>query len=63
MIAVDTLLELDEIPEAERTLAAAALRVGLRTLAQYLVYLVPAAAFCAAFIARTFARTNARWTR
>ena len=50
MIAVDTLLELDEIPDSERTLAAAALRVGLRTLAQYLGYLVPAATFCAAFV-------------
>jgi lipopolysaccharide export LptBFGC system permease protein LptF len=50
VIAVDTLLELDEIPEAERTLAAAALRVWLRTLAQYLTYLIPAAAFAAAFV-------------
>jgi lipopolysaccharide export LptBFGC system permease protein LptF len=50
VIAVDTLLELDEIPEAERTLAAAAARVGLRTLAQYLAYLVPAATFSAAFL-------------
>jgi lipopolysaccharide export LptBFGC system permease protein LptF len=50
VIAVDTLLELDEIPEDERTLAAAAVRVGLRTLAQYLAYLVPAAAFTAAFV-------------
>jgi lipopolysaccharide export system permease protein len=49
VIAVDTLLELDEIPEDERTLAAAAVRVGLRTLAQYLAYLVPAASFAAAF--------------
>lgn len=49
VIAVDTLLELDEIPEEERTLAAAAVRVGLRTLAQYLAYLVPAASFAAAF--------------
>jgi lipopolysaccharide export LptBFGC system permease protein LptF len=49
VIAVDTLLELDEIPEDERTLAAAAFRVGLRTLAQYLAYLVPAACFAAAF--------------
>jgi lipopolysaccharide export LptBFGC system permease protein LptF len=49
VIAVDTLLELDEIPEDERTLAAAAQRVGLRTLAQYLAYLVPAASFAAAF--------------
>jgi lipopolysaccharide export LptBFGC system permease protein LptF len=51
VIAVDTLLELDEIPEDERTLAAAALRVGLRTFAQYLPYLVPAACFSAAFFA------------
>ena len=50
VIAVDTLLELDEIPEDERTLAAAALRVGLRTLAQYFAYLVPAATFTAAFV-------------
>ena len=50
VIAVDTLLELDEIPEDERTLAAAALRVGLRTLAQYFAYLVPAASFTAAFV-------------
>jgi lipopolysaccharide export LptBFGC system permease protein LptF len=49
VIAVDTLLELDEIPEDERTLGAAALRVGLRTLAQYFAYLVPAASFSAAF--------------
>ena len=49
VIAVDTLLELDEIPEEQRTLAAAAARVGLRTLAQYLAYLVPAASFAAAF--------------
>ena len=53
VIAVDTLLELDEIAEAERTLAAAVLRVGLRTLAQYLNYLVPAATFCAAFFSVT----------
>jgi lipopolysaccharide export LptBFGC system permease protein LptF len=50
VIAVDTLLELDEIPEDERTLSAAAVRVGLRTLAQYLAYLVPAASFAAAFV-------------
>jgi lipopolysaccharide export LptBFGC system permease protein LptF len=50
VIAVDTLLELDEIPEDERTLAAAAVRVGLRTLAQYFAYLVPAASFTAAFV-------------
>ncbi len=49
VIAVDTLLELDEIPEDERTLGAAAVRVALRTLAQYLAYLVPAASFAAAF--------------
>ena len=49
VIAVDTLLELDEIPEDERTLTAAAVRVGLRTLAQYMAYLVPAASFAAAF--------------
>jgi lipopolysaccharide export LptBFGC system permease protein LptF len=49
VIAVDTLLELDDIPEDERTLAAAALRVGLRTFAQYFAYLVPAASFTAAF--------------
>jgi lipopolysaccharide export LptBFGC system permease protein LptF len=49
VISVDTLLELDEIPEDERTLAAAALRVGLRTFAQYFTYLVPAASFTAAF--------------
>ena len=49
VIAVDTLLELDDIPEAERTLAAAAVRVGLRTLAEYLTYLVPAATFSAVF--------------
>jgi lipopolysaccharide export LptBFGC system permease protein LptF len=50
VIAVDTLLELDDIPEAQRTLAAAAVRVGLRMLAEYLVYLVPAATFSAAFV-------------
>jgi len=49
VIAVDTLLELDEIPEDERTLTAAAVRVALRALAQYLAYLVPAASFAAAF--------------
>jgi lipopolysaccharide export LptBFGC system permease protein LptF len=49
VIAVDTLLELDDVPEDERTLGAAALRVGLRTFAQYLAYLVPAASFTAAF--------------
>jgi len=49
MIAVDTLLELDDVPEDQRTIAAAAIRVGLRTLAQYLPYLVPAASFAAAF--------------
>jgi lipopolysaccharide export LptBFGC system permease protein LptF len=49
VIAVDTLLELDDVPEDERTLAAAALRVGLRTFAQYFAYLVPAAAFSGAF--------------
>lgn len=49
VIAVDTLLELDDVPEDERTLAAAALRVGLRTFAQYFAYLVPAACFTAAF--------------
>jgi lipopolysaccharide export LptBFGC system permease protein LptF len=49
VIAVDTLLELDEIPEDQRTLAAAAARVGLRALAQYLPYLVPAASFAGAF--------------
>jgi lipopolysaccharide export LptBFGC system permease protein LptF len=50
VIAVDTLLELDNLPDDERTLAAAALRVGLRTLAEYLAYLVPAATFSAAFL-------------
>lgn len=50
VIAVDTLLELDEIPENERTLGAAAFRVALRTLAQYFAYLVPAASFTAAFV-------------
>jgi lipopolysaccharide export LptBFGC system permease protein LptF len=49
VIAVDTLLELDEVPEDERTLAAAASRVALRTFAQYFAYLVPAACFSAAF--------------
>ncbi len=50
VIAVDTLLELDEIPAEQRTLAAAAVRVGLRTLAEYLAYLVPAAVFSGAFV-------------
>ena len=50
MIAVDTLLELDNVPEDQRTLQAAAVRVGLRTLAEYLAYLVPAATFSAAFL-------------
>ena len=49
VIAVDTLLELDEVPEDERTFAEAAVRVGLRTFAQYFAYLVPAASFTAAF--------------
>jgi len=53
VIAVDTLLELDEIPDAQRTLGAAAVRVGLRTLAQYLAYLVPAAVFSGAFLCVT----------
>jgi lipopolysaccharide export LptBFGC system permease protein LptF len=51
VIAVDTLLELDDIPDDERTLAAAALRVSLRTLTRYLPYLVPAACFTGAFLA------------
>jgi lipopolysaccharide export system permease protein len=50
VIAVDTLLELDNIPEAERTASAAAVRAGLRTLAEFLAYLVPAATFSAAFV-------------
>ena len=50
VIAVDTLLELDEIPGDERSFAAIALRMGLRTLAQYLTYIVPAATFSAAFV-------------
>jgi lipopolysaccharide export LptBFGC system permease protein LptF len=49
VIAVDSLLELDEIPASERTLLAAVTRVGLHVFAQYLSYLVPAACFGAAF--------------
>jgi len=49
-ISVDTLLELDEIPEDERTLAAAAVRVSLKMLAQFLPIVVPAATFAAAFV-------------
>ena len=45
MIAVDTLLQLDE-----RAVVAAAVHVGLRMLAQYLGYVVPIATFCAAFV-------------
>jgi len=50
VIAVDTLLELDEIPDGENTFAAIAIRIGLRTLSQYLTYLVPAATFAATFV-------------
>jgi len=50
VIAVDTLLELDELSGDEHTFTAIAYRIALRTLAQYMVYLVPAATFCAAFL-------------
>jgi lipopolysaccharide export LptBFGC system permease protein LptF len=50
VIAINALLELDEISGSERTFAATAVRIGLRTLAQYLSYLVPAASFSAAFV-------------
>jgi len=50
VIGVDMLLGFDEIPSDERSFAAIAFRIGLRTLAQYLVYLVPAASFSAAFV-------------
>jgi len=50
VLVVDMLLNLDEILEAQRSLAGAARFIGLRSAALFLPYLIPAAAFAAAFL-------------